>query len=134
MNRFATRARASASIAALCWILASTAGCYGDAYGVDPASYPSAELLASEDPVYFDGEANYFNDGVWYFQRGGRWSYYRSEPDYLRNYRLGRAGFGGRAGRMGSGRVGGGRVVGGARGGGRGGRGGGRGGGHGGRR
>ena len=71
-------------------------GCYGEAYG-DPAYYPSDAQVATEDPVYYDGQPTYFFGGRWYYRNGGRWSYYHSEPSYLRQYRgahpsIGRAG------------------------------------------
>ena len=101
-----------------------TAGCYADGYGGgDPAYYPSDAYMATEDPVYYDGQANYYYNGLWYYRNGGNWNYYHSEPGYLRNYRGAHPG----VARSGGGR--GGVMRGGARGGG--GRGGG---GHGGRR
>jgi hypothetical protein len=97
-----------------------TAGCVGELNG-DPAYYPSDAYLATEDPVYYDGQATYFYGGRWYYRNGGGWSYYHSEPGYLRQYRGAHPGFGRGRARGGGGRGGGARG-GGSRGGGRGGR------------
>ena len=43
--------------------------------------------MATEDPVYFEGQANDYSGGRWYYRNGGRWNSYRSEPSYLRQYR-----------------------------------------------
>jgi hypothetical protein len=108
------RLAAFASLAAAAF---PAVGCYGGIYGGEPGTYPSSEFIASEDPVYYDGQANYLYDGLWYYRRGSSWGYYGSEPDYLRNYRTAHPGM--RGGARGGG------ARGGARGGGRGGHGGG---------
>lgn len=91
-------------------------GCYADVYG-DPAYYPSDGFVATEDPVYYDGQATYFYGGRWYYRNGGGWSAYRSEPAYLRQYRAAHPGVA-----RGARSVGHGGARGGARGGGHGGR------------
>lgn len=63
-----------------------TSGCYDEVYG-DPAYYPSDAIVATEEPVYYDGFPTYFYGGRWFYRDGNRWSYYRSEPSYLRQYR-----------------------------------------------
>ncbi len=96
-----------------------TTGCYGEIYGGDPAYYPSDGFVATQDPVYYDGQATYFYGNRWYYRNNGGWSYYRSEPAYLRQYRGAHPGVvrgGGRGAVRGGGRGGG------ARGGGHGGR------------
>jgi len=76
---------ATAGVLAL--TLLGTTGCYGEAYGGDPAYYPSDGFVATEDPVYYGGQANYFYNGSWYYRNGGNWNYYHSEPAFLRQYR-----------------------------------------------
>jgi hypothetical protein len=117
-----------ATLGALALTALGATGCYAGAYD-DPAYYPSDGFVATEDPVYYDGQATYFYGGLWYYRSGGSWSYYRSEPGYLRDYRVAHPGILARGGARGGGARRG--VRGGARGGGvvRGG-----GGGHGGRR
>jgi hypothetical protein len=75
-----------ATVGALALSALGATGCYVGAYG-DPAYYPSDGFVATEDPVYYDGQPTYFYDGLWYYRSGGSWSYYHSEPSYLRQYR-----------------------------------------------
>ena len=84
MNRISMNFVKLVTVASLAVL--GTAGCYGEVYG-DPAFYPSDAVVATEDPVYFNGQATYYNGGRWFYRNGGRWSYYRSEPGYLRTYR-----------------------------------------------
>ena len=64
---------------------------------------PPAAYIATTEPEYFEGRPVYFYNNYWYYRDGyGRWSYYRSEPAYLRGRRehwgwrgtYGRAGWG----------------------------------------
>jgi hypothetical protein len=121
MHTIVTTLLKLATLGSLALTVLGTTGCYGDAYG-DPAYYPSDAYMATEDPVYYDGQPTYYYGGLWYYRNGGGWSYYRSEPGYLRQYRSAHPAIG-RA-----------RARGGMRGGVRSGGGGFRGGGHGGRR
>ncbi len=49
--------------------------------------YPSAAYIATAQPEYFQGRAHYWYNNRWYYRDGARWSYYRSEPVYLRDRR-----------------------------------------------
>jgi hypothetical protein len=84
-----------AALGSLALTALGTAGCYDDFYG-DPAYYPPDSYLATEDPIYYEGQAVYFYGGLWYYRNGGAWSYYRSEPAYLRQYRAAHPGYGAR--------------------------------------
>jgi hypothetical protein len=48
---------------------------------------PPAEFVASFTPEYFEGRPVYYYRNMWYYRDGNRWSYYRSEPAYLRDRR-----------------------------------------------
>jgi hypothetical protein len=106
-----------AAAGSLALISLGTTGCFGEVYG-DPAYYPSDGIVATEDPVYYDGQATYFYDGRWYYRDGANWSYYRSEPGYLRQYRTAHPGVMHGGVRGGRGAVRGGGAHGGSRGGG----------------
>ena len=49
--------------------------------------YPPAAYIATAQPEYFEGRPAYFYNNYWYYRDHGRWSYYRSEPGYLRDRR-----------------------------------------------
>jgi hypothetical protein len=69
--------------------------------GVGVNYYPPAAYIATAQPEYFENRPVYYYNNSWYYRDHGRWSYYRSEPDYLR----------GRRANWGEHRYGGGRVV-----------------------
>jgi hypothetical protein len=48
---------------------------------------PSSACIATISPVYYEGRASYWCGGQWYYQNGGAWGVYGSEPGYLHNYR-----------------------------------------------
>jgi hypothetical protein len=87
--------------------LSGVAGCYAEAYGGAPASYPSASFVATEEPIYYNGQASYYYGGRWFYRDGGRWGFYRSEPSYLRQYRSTHPAYGTRGGARGGARGGG---------------------------
>jgi hypothetical protein len=120
MHPIHTMALKLVTAGALALTALGTTGCYGEVYGSgDPAYYPNDGFLATAEPVYYDGQANYFYNGSWYYRNGGNWNYWHSEPGFLRNYRGSHTSYvGGRA----RGNVVRGGARGGSRGGGRGGR------------
>jgi hypothetical protein len=79
---------------------------------------PSADYIATTDPVYYEGHAAYWYGGGWFYRDGGSWHHYRSEPGFLHDWRghhefahhyYGRAhggGYRGNGGRGGSGQGG----------------------------
>jgi hypothetical protein len=48
---------------------------------------PPAAYIATTQPEYFEGRPVYWYNNNWYYRDHGRWSYYRSEPGYLRDRR-----------------------------------------------
>jgi hypothetical protein len=48
---------------------------------------PPPDVLATLTPVYYNGVPAYWWGGQWYYRNGGSWSYYRTEPGYLHDYR-----------------------------------------------
>ena len=124
--------------------VAAAAGCYAEpAYGPGPAygdgtyapgdgAYdpgdtgdPSAAYVATTNPVYYGGRANYWYGNAWRYHANGRWNTYGREPAGLHGYRPGPGRSYGSTHRYEGGRSGGGitRGGGGARGGGGGGHG-----------
>jgi hypothetical protein len=102
MHRIGTTFAKLAALGSLGLAVLGTTGCYDEVYG-DPAYYPSDGFVATEDPVYYEGQANYFYGGRWYYRNGSSWSYYRGEPRYLHDYRGAHPGVGHAAARGGRG-------------------------------
>ncbi|HET9989444.1 MAG TPA: hypothetical protein VFQ65_13025 [Kofleriaceae bacterium] len=48
---------------------------------------PPSAYIATTQPEYFEGRPVYWYNNNWYYRDHGRWSYYRSEPRYLRERR-----------------------------------------------
>jgi len=48
---------------------------------------PPSAYIATTEPEYFEGRPVYWYNNNWYYRDHGRWSYYRSEPRYLRERR-----------------------------------------------
>jgi hypothetical protein len=48
---------------------------------------PPQAYIATTQPEYFEGRPVYWYNDNWYYRDHGRWSYYRSEPGYLRERR-----------------------------------------------
>jgi hypothetical protein len=48
---------------------------------------PPSAYIATTQPEYFEGRPVYWYNNNWYYRDHGRWSYYRSEPGYLRERR-----------------------------------------------
>lgn len=48
---------------------------------------PPSAYIATTQPEYFNGRPVYWYNNNWYYRDHGRWSYYRSEPEYLRDRR-----------------------------------------------
>jgi hypothetical protein len=59
-------------------------GAYPDNYDGD---YPSADFVATAEPVYYDGHASYWYHNRWVYQNGGRWGGYGREPQALAQHR-----------------------------------------------
>jgi len=68
---------------------AFVAGTPGDAqaqYVAPPA--PPDDYIATAQPEYYEGRPVYYYNNSWYYRdTHGAWSYYRSEPAYLRDRR-----------------------------------------------
>ncbi len=58
---------------------------------VDPTIViePSDEYIATVAPVYYEGRPVYYYNNYWYYRDHGRWRYYRTEPGFLRERRVG---------------------------------------------
>jgi hypothetical protein len=50
--------------------------------------YPSAEYIATTEPVYYEGRPAYWYGDRWYYRTANGWDYYRGEPAYLHGYRF----------------------------------------------
>ena len=48
---------------------------------------PPSAYIATTQPEYFEGRPVYWYNNNWYYRDHGRWSYYRTEPGYLRERR-----------------------------------------------
>jgi hypothetical protein len=48
---------------------------------------PPAAFIATAAPEYFENRPVYWYNNYWYYRDHGRWSYYRSEPGWLRDRR-----------------------------------------------
>jgi hypothetical protein len=60
-------------------------GAYPDNYYGD--DYPSADFVATAEPVYYGGHASYWYHNHWVYQQGGRWGGYAHEPPALAQHR-----------------------------------------------
>ena len=49
---------------------------------------PPAAYIATTEPEYYENRPVYYYNNYWYYRDHGRWLYYRSEPDYLRERRM----------------------------------------------
>jgi hypothetical protein len=50
---------------------------------------PPPTYVATAEPVYYNGQPAYWYQNHWYWRDGGgRWSYYREEPAFLRDHRM----------------------------------------------
>jgi hypothetical protein len=45
------------------------------------------EVIATITPVYHEGRAHYWWHDRWWYRDGARWSYHRTEPVFLRDWR-----------------------------------------------
>jgi hypothetical protein len=94
MNRSAwsTMLRMTASVTLLGSTLAGAAGCgveVGPEYpGGDYGYYPSDGFIATTEPFYYEGRANYWYGGRWYYRNGGGWGHYGGEPGALYQRRM----------------------------------------------
>ncbi len=80
------RARVAAVGAVVSVLCSSCFGTVGVVGEVDEG-YPPPAFIATATPVYYEGHATYWYGGQWYARDGARWSAYRAEPVYLRDYR-----------------------------------------------
>jgi hypothetical protein len=62
-------------------------------YATDGYTDPPPEYVATVQPVYYGGRANYYYNNSWRYHEGGRWSSYRGEPQGLRQFRPQRGGY-----------------------------------------
>jgi hypothetical protein len=44
-------------------------------------------FIATTTPVYYQGHATYWYNNSWYYRDRGNWRTYRTEPQYLHDYR-----------------------------------------------
>ena len=49
---------------------------------------PPPAYVATARPVFHGGYHSYWYNGRWVYRHGGRWHAWRTEPDYLRSYRV----------------------------------------------
>lgn len=49
---------------------------------------PPPPIVATVEPVYYEGHASYWYGGHWYWRDGRGWHSYREEPAFLRERRL----------------------------------------------
>ncbi len=84
--RFTKIVRLALPIAAVVGVL----GVAGIAAAQDvPPPPPPPTFVATVDPVYYNGQPTYWYQNHWYWRdAGGRWSYYRDEPGFLRDHRM----------------------------------------------
>jgi hypothetical protein len=87
----ATMLRTLARCFAVGAALVMTTGCgveVGASYpGID-VGFPPDAIVATTEPVYFDGHASYLYGGRWYYRDGNRWSHYDHEPPALAQRRV----------------------------------------------
>ena len=73
-------------------ILIVAPGCYATAGAYTDADYVEADYVPARVDVYpsyvYAGRTVYLVDGHWYYRRGPRWVYYRSEPAELQRRRV----------------------------------------------
>ena len=48
---------------------------------------PPAAFIATAAPEYFENRPVYWYNNYWYYRDHGRWTYYRTEPGWLRDRR-----------------------------------------------
>jgi hypothetical protein len=49
---------------------------------------PPSVVIATSEPVYYEGHPAYWHGGHWYWREGRAWHSYSSEPVYLRDHRV----------------------------------------------
>jgi hypothetical protein len=88
-------ATVSRSVVYAAILFATIAACAGCAVGVGPGYaegaygyYPSDAFIATTNPFYYQGRANYWYGGRWNYRNGNTWGYYGSEPAALYNRRM----------------------------------------------
>ncbi len=50
--------------------------------------YPPDAFIATTEPFYYGGRANYWYGGRWNYRNGGGWGHYGGEPAGLRQQRM----------------------------------------------
>ncbi len=69
-----------------------TAGCgveMGATYpGIAIDAYPPDGYIATTEPIYYEGRANYWYGGSWYYRDGDHWGHYDREPPALQQRRM----------------------------------------------
>jgi hypothetical protein len=50
--------------------------------------YPPDALIATTEPIYFEGRPTYWYRGRWHYREGGRWHHYDREPRDLYERRV----------------------------------------------
>lgn len=70
----------------MCAAAMAASGCEASAYPDNyygDGDYPSADFVATAEPVYYGGHASYWYHNRWVYQNGGRWGAYGHEPPGL---------------------------------------------------
>jgi len=70
-------------------IAAAVSGCYASVE--EPAVYAEADTVPADITIYphtvYDGRVVYYYGDRWWYSDGGRWAYYRHEPEPLNRHR-----------------------------------------------
>jgi hypothetical protein len=77
--------RWTAYVSILASAIVATTACevgvgYSNGYDSD---YPPDAYIGTTEPIYFEGRANYWYGGHWYYRNGGGWNHYDREPPAL---------------------------------------------------
>jgi hypothetical protein len=93
MNRASgtTMLRRMASALVFGATIGASAGCaveVGARYPGYYGYYPSAGFVATTEPFYYGGRANYWYGGRWNYRSGGGWGHYGAEPAALYQQRM----------------------------------------------
>jgi hypothetical protein len=84
--------RATARAVVLGAMIAASAGCgveVGPEYPVGVyGDYPPDAFIATTEPFYYGGRANYWYGGRWNYRNGGGWGHYGGEPAGLHQQRM----------------------------------------------
>jgi hypothetical protein len=69
-------------------LLGLTVGAPRDAAAQEVIVPPPPEVIATVQPVYYEGHPAYWYGGHWYWRDPHGWHSYANEPAYLRDHRM----------------------------------------------